>query len=679
LLVLACFAPLSCGSSGSGEEPGRPDASADASVDVAEGGPGPADMGVEADSADNVEAEAEASAPPKPLAGLYALQGADTRWGAYTGQAEIRADGAVSHVHAWTEAEFEGDTPALAWEGTAKDSSLPAGPYELSFRLARVGFIQQYKGESHKNMVPAVVGYQASCQRTAPASLSCKFTPDVEGESVYEESWTWVSEPGEEPLWKNERETIKTHPSVPDATKAALFQTYATYHELPELQPYLNRPEFKEAVHYQVFDPTDFAFYRANPKVLRSLQKVPDVIGLVETRMRNRAYRQTFEQKRQYFEQEMPLHHLNSAGMVVDYLPGAQPPGQWLHSGDSTLWTGVYVASQAMRHLMTKEQQALENMLTGLRGLILCFDIAGKDGEFARTIREHQEPLGDWVQGTGAYAAYDWMTGCNNDMLQGYYVGFAWAWMVLKDLPGYAAEKQKMPAILDNLVKHFPVAGDKKDNELKARMLLFWMTNDLNHKLLYEGLWQGVKYFLVDQGNGAFWEYGTSDWSGNHLIIQGLLVPYLVSSQVKDGHLGELKEGMRKSVERMRHTRLGLYQMIGATLGDFSPAAPELEQSLWVLREFPSPKVEHDYDWRIHPQYCMSPFPSLPWKNDWTTTNRLQSLTGYPLFEKVPDIFAWKQGPFGFRRGESPVQSPGMDYLFAYWFGRYYGVVTPEM
>lgn len=183
------------------------------------------------------------------------------------------------------------------------------------------------------------------------------------------------------------------------------------------------------------------------------------------------------------------------------------------------------------------------------------------------------------------------------------------------------------------------------------------------------------KIWLVDQGNGPLWEYGTSDWSGNHLIIQGLLVPYIVSTEVNDGHADELAVGLRVALERMRHTRLGLFQLIGATLGDFPTPPPELGESLWVMREFPAPKVRHDFDWRINPSFCMSPFPSLPWKGDWTTSNRLDSLTGYPLFEKLPDIYAWKQGPFEFRGGTSTVENPGTDYLFAYWFGRLYGVI----
>ncbi|MBI5536823.1 MAG: hypothetical protein HY898_29145 [Deltaproteobacteria bacterium] len=684
-----------CGSSSTGDEPAPKDASVDPGLDpdahvatdadgsVQETGhPDASDGKVDAlgdgPHTDAVDAPQEGS-HPKPLVGVYAIKGSDARWGGYTGQAEVRAGGGVAHLQKWTSASFEGDEVGLAWQGKAQGEQLQGGPYPMSFQLDRQAFIKSYKGEIHEGLAPKTVAYAAQCTRTSDVTIDCAFAPDVSTEPTYTETWTWVGDVGAEPLWANQRQLVPMHDAIPDATKSTLFQTYATYHQMPELQPYVNRPEFQEAMHYQTFDPTDFDFYRANPGVLRVIQRVPDAISLVETRMRNRAYRQTLEQKRAYYDTEMPLHFLNGAGMLVSYLPGATPPQQYIPSGDSMLWTGVYVASQAMRYLVTQDPVAFDNMLRGLHAQIMCFDIVGVDGQFARTIREHEEPLNGWVQGTGTFAGFDWMPGCNNDMLQGYYVAFTWAWLVLKDQAGYAAEKQKMVAILDNLVTHFPVAGDKKTNELKARMILYMMTKDIQQKLQYEALYQASKVWLVDQGNGALWEYGTSDWSGNHLIIQGLLVPYLVSQNVNDGHLNELKTGMRKSLERMRHTRLGLYQLIGATLGDFATPPPELEENLWVLREFPAPKVNYDYDWRIHPDFCMSPFPNLPWKNDWTQGGRFASLVSYTLFERVPDAFAWKTSPFDFKGGAVPYEDPGTDFLFAYWFGRTFGVIDPQM
>jgi len=681
-LIALAVLPLACGSSSNGSDPIGPEADASLESGSDAGKDSPTDTLSDTSAAGDADSSVEKDAAPEsstplPLPGIYEVTGSDGRWGAYTGQAEIRqgASGLEAvHLHRWSSAKFEGDDLAMAWTGTAKDSAQP----EVSFELDRVGFVTAYGSEKHEAIDPPVVAYSAKLVRKAPDTLEAVFTPTVATEPTYTETWKRVSDPGTDPLWKNERRLVAMHAPPPAATKASLFQTYATYHELPQVAPYVSRPEFQAAVHYQVIDPTDFEYYRANPGVLRVIQKVPDTIGIVETRIRNRAFRQTLAQKQALYDEQMPSRFLNGAGMLVAHDTAKTPPAAWVPSGDSMLWTGVYLASQAMRYLETKEPIALQNMLKGLDAQFLCYDIVGQSGQFARTVREHVDPVGSWVQGTGAYAAWDWMPGCNNDMLQGYYVGFTWANMVLKDLPGHDARKAKMAAILDALVQDNADAGDKKLNEFKADYLLYWLTKDLKYKLAVETLWTGVKYWLVDQGNGPLWQYGTSDWSGNHLIIQGLLVPYVVSSQLNDNHTDELSQGLRKSLELMRDTRLGLFQLIGASLGGFNPAPPELEDNRWVLREFPAPKVRHAIDKRIHSSFCMSPFPSLPWKNDWTTGDRFASLNGYPLFEKVPDVFAWKQGPFEFRDYLSTEEEPGTDFLFAYWFGRYYGFIQPD-
>ncbi|MGC4120118.1 MAG: hypothetical protein QM765_37160 [Myxococcales bacterium] len=441
----------------------------------------------------------------------------------------------------------------------------------------------------------------------------------------------------------------------------------------------MGRADFQEAMHYFVRDYTDLDFYRAHPDTLRVIQRLVDPIALAEARLRNRALRQTLAEKAAIFDAEMPAKFLNSAGMLTANdltVAGAQEQP----SGDSMLWTGVYAASQAMRYEATKDPAALQNMLTALRGQFMCWDIAGGSGNFARTIRVHVPGSTDpsWVQGTGAYAGYDWLQGANNDMLKGYFVSFPWAYLTLFNLSGYDTEKQKMVTILEDLVANFSVCNDDGGNELLADGLLFWMTDKSDYPLLikFEQLFAKERGWIVDQGDGALWEYGTSDWSGNHLIVQSLLTLYLVCDEINN-HTSDMKRAHRIALENMRDTRLGLYQLVTATVGEFSGVVqPELEEALLVMQEMAAPKVFEEIDWRVNPSFSMSPFPSLPWKNDWMNGGRLQGLRAYPLYEMPRDVFAWKDGPFRFRAGLNPP-SPGTDFLFAYWFARKFGVVDP--
>ncbi|MCD6499552.1 MAG: hypothetical protein J7M25_14765, partial [Deltaproteobacteria bacterium] len=582
-------------------------------------------------------------------------------------------------------AQFEGYEVASAWQGTAQEpADEKTGPYDCSVTLDRVGFVTSYGGLTRDPNDATPITFVARFARQDGWTITGTFVPQNGPASLsFTETWSWQGPGGTEPIWRNERIEIEGHDPIPQSTKDQLFQTYASYHALPEVQPYVNRPEFQAAMHFVIFDPTDYDFYQAHPNTLRVIQKVIDPISLAETKVRALAYGQTLAQKEQYFEPLMPAHHLNQAGMLVYYDPNGTPPYNQPHSGDSMLWTGVYVASQALRYLVTGAQVALDNMITALHGEILCFDIVGQDGQFARTIRLHvSDGNPKWVQGQGPYSIYDWETGCNNDMLKGYFVGFAWAYMALKDLSGYDQEKTRMVQILENLKDHNPdCQGTTSGNKLLVNMLLYWMTGDVSCRLRYQSQFSAERTFIVDYANGASWEYGTSDWSGNHLHLQSMLTMYQSTSQAGDGSTaGDVQEGMANGLDIMRHTRLGLYQLVMATLGDFTTPPPELDEALWVLREFPAPKVSLAYDWSINPAFCMSPFPELPWKNDWTTADRTQSIRSHPLFERPQaDVYVWKSGAFDYRSGATTWLAPGADYLFAYWFGRYFGVITATM
>lgn len=660
---------------------------ADASaLPVADAAATPVDAGTpaDADAPEPPDAAApglDAAAPgpdatPAPVPGLYTLTGSEAAYGAYSGQVELRpaADGGytVHHVQTWDTALFEAEKIAQAWEGAATDS------LEVVVTLDRVGFVRSYGALSRDGVDPSPVAFTARFARTAWNQLTGTFAPQSAGAAPsFTETWTWSDANGTEPLWRNQRVELPGHDPVPSGTKTTLFTTYADYHTLPQVAPYAGRADFQEATHYFVRDYTDLDFYRANPDTLRVIQRLVDPIALAEARLRNRALRQKLSEKAAIFDADMPAHYLNSAGMLVanDLVatPGVEEP-----SGDSMLWTGVYVASQAMRYDATGDASALANMLTGLRGQFMCFDIVGTGNDFARTLRVHVPGSTDpsWVQGTGAYAGYDWQKGANNDMLSGYYVSFPWAYLTLSKLSGYTAEKQKMVSILESLVAGFPVANDDGGNELVAVGLLWWMTGDYSWLLKFEQLFTKERGWIVDQGNGALWEYGTSDWSGNHLIVQDLLTLYLLCDKTNN-HTSDMRRANRIALENLRDTRLGLYQLITSTVGDFGGVVqPELEEALLVMQEIAAPKVFEDVDWTVNPGYSMSPFPSLPWKNDWMDGGRLQSLRAYPIYECPRDVFAWKDGPFRYRSGKASG-SPGTDFLFAYWFARKFGVIDP--
>lgn len=631
--------------------------------------------------------------------GLYQVTGTDSRWGDYSGQVEIRPesnDGAgsrVIHLQQWDDASFEGDSIALAWEGALV---LPQADPHVEVSLDRVGFVTAYEGLS-RNPDPAAntpVIYRAELIEGVDHDFEVSFEPLFgDHDWTFEESWDWQGPSQPEPIWANERVSRPGHDPLPPKLKKRLFRLFRSYHQMPEVQPYVDRPEFQAAMHYWIFDPTDYDFYRAQPDVLRVIQKIVDPISLVETRLRALAFRHSLAEKEAIFDAQVPVAHLNAPGMITGFDPDLPAELQQTPDKDSMLWTGAYVASQAMRYLETGEAAALEAMMHALEGQILCYEIVPTPGEFARTLRTHIEGAGaGWVQGEGEYSGIDWLPGGNNDMLKGYFAGFPWAHLALQAASGHEDLRGRMVAVLQGLLDHNPllqVEGLKDVTNVYDRMVFLLLAHmlepDFSKYIQYARYYRVVAPWLTRTGNGSYYRYGISDWSGLHLGIQTLLALVTIAENAEDPlgilpkHVRSYRDAMAVALERLGHTRIGLAQLVYATLGSFSEPPPELGDALWVLREMPVPKERYAIDYSINPDFVLSPFPELPWKLDWTEGGRFQSLSAYPLFEKGARNYRWKVPPGSYDGEATGDREPGVDFLLAYWLGRHFGVITPDM
>ena len=627
--------------------------------------------------------------------GIYAITGSDNLWGDYSGQCEIRRQSnndIIIHTQVWNQSIFEGYTRALVWEGTINSNNKP---YQINALLHNVGFIVSYNDDVRESQLqPSII--KGEMLPLNQKSLSVQYTVNKNND-VYEsnEIWHYHQPCSENPIWQNQRQMVPTHSEIDSEIKQSLFTVYSAFHQQPEMLPYIYEPQFQDAIHYQVWDRTDFLFYRKNPHIIRVIQHFPDNISFAEAKLRNLAYSKTLSEKAQYFDISMSYEQsspfINEFGMIVDY--------SGCYDIDSLEWTGVYVASQALRYMTTKETIALNNMIHSLNGIILCYNIAPTKGDFARTIRAHSEPVdGNWVHGQGQYEMCDWLTPGNNDMIKGFFIGFTFAYMALQEAGGDFEQLDHMERIINELLEYNEeIMGITKRpiNTFVGTAMLLMMIHPENILDLgaiadktrlsseYEALYTALKYLIVELGNGSTYEFGTSDWSGNQLNMETMLVLYTIADILEDdsyffmdAHKNDFQEGMRKALDQFKDLNLGLFHLVYATLGGYTTPHKSLEESIWMLESFPCPKTFQNYDWSINPDFCMSPFPELPWKFDWQepSEDRTQSLVAYPLFEQNTSNYQWKTNPFVYKNTAYRINNAA-DYLIGYWFGRYYGVL----
>jgi hypothetical protein len=173
---------------------------------------------------------------------------------------------------------------------------------------------------------------------------------------------------------------------------------------------------------------------------------------------------------------------------------------------------------------------------------------------------------------------------------------------------------------------------------------------------------------------------GIADWSGSHLNFVQYLVTELLSAKLplsSGGSTAALNQGVHAGWLQFQQQRQVLWDLLEVAYA--GPDAAAADEARWLLRELPFPKTAADVDWRVNPAFVMSPFPSAPWKNDWTMNDRSQALDSMPTWAISTSDYMYKDGPIENYRmfNTVPLDYPGTDYLLAYWYGRKIGAIAP--
>ena len=603
----------------------------------------------------------------KDLAGVWTVTGKDAR-GAYHGQAEVRTEGGTLRF-----------IRAIAYDTVKVEDG----------RELHWVFVGTAKGDTKKEVAISVtlenrdfVVARGDVKRTAsdaPTVVTGKVRlENGKGLASYsaggDETWEKRTPSGEDPLFVFERTLAAGHDPPSALEKTGFWSTYASFRDLPIVKPYASRPEFQAAIHGHIVDKTDLAFYRKNPNALRVVNKSIDAISLLETLSRANAYRSTLLAKAQGFDKEIESEFIHpTTGMLLEGAPPGQPKD--VHFS-AALWTGVYLASQVFRYDVTGDAVAKANVVKTLDGILKLQEVTGNWKAFARAIRPATgSPTAGWHPGAGALSNLEWLEGGNNDMMKGLYVAYVLGHRMLCKSPGH----ESLCARIRTNAKHLSddINVDRGSDELDSAWLTTVVASDPIAKIQYQGkaeaAWVASKPVIVQ--NTKLYHQGTADWSGLNLGFVGDVFHMALADGYDVGGNGKttFKTVIEESWKGLRLQRLPLWNLLA---GAFAPGGANdaaIDDALWRLREMPFPKSVMEVDHRVSPDFCMSPYPSLPWKNDWTTTDRTQSLRSYPLFEDAMDLYRFRlEMKYA---GNTTARPPAPEYLVAYWFGRKYGLI----
>lgn len=637
---------------------------------------------------------------PANLEGIWFLQGTNSARGPYNGEIELRRaqDGTYDVVRAITYINYyyEGFKVQEIWTGRAvADAKSLTVSYTLKQAdyITRLGTQKRDPADFKTNL--NILEHFTDSDKGLAAQVSDR------GISTYSEWITTRRDLEAAPLWVDQRTKLDAKgPDIPLVVRGVIkaFKLRIGYEKDPLVKSYSQRKEYKEENPYMIFDPTDYEFYQKNKDILRVANKITDDISLAEVLVKRNAYAPTLEEKAQGYEKNAPSH-INAAGMMVSRRidKATQQPTGEVYEGDSTLWTGMYIGSQAMRYMLTQDKTALENVRRSVKAMFILLDITGDPKEFARTLQPYDpnaQLSEKWHRGTGEFSQWMWLEGGNNDMVKGIAHSFLWASLVIpkSDTEIWNQLREKSLRLAD-----LKVMDEKPQNKPTAQGLAAWINDDKNLREKYINAYKSFRVKVSGYSfNTDFYWHGSADWSGINLGMVGnitniILADKLGATEIRD----RLRERMMDEWVVYRPARRHLLTLATyafayrhGTRGDHfrknssdAEFDKSLQESFWGMKEIPYPRptfLDVDVDHSLNPEWCMSPIPRLFWKAANTPVPPVsyfyQGLYNYPIYEleAFDSTFIWKGGAFTYKTSHAAgVESAGMDYLYAYWVARY--------
>ena len=388
--------------------------------------------------------------------------------------------------------------------------------------------------------------------------------------------------------------------------------------------------------------------------------------------------------------------------------------------GDSCIWTGTYLASQAMRYWITGEAQALANAIKMVNVLDGYLHVNGRPGFISRYWGPQDESLlyvdDAWCDDptndrchhieSGEFAGDFWIGGTSRDQYTGWFYGMGVAYDLLDDEDTLDIIREDMTEVLDELISTnwwiidvdgFPT--DAAPNVLPP-MQLSWLVTGYHvtgHERFKVELQKKIKNsyrFQLGVNSIAFFNRYSS-YFGNNLAHTNwfnlLRLGRLYFSEDDYAYLLNMFENRVHTFTRLSHNPW--FTSIFMAVGDYDPfkaGDPYVEQVIEDLAAFiPPPNYDYYLPAKDPSTYTLDPF-SVWWHDLQVQYPILKEIFGGVNYQALEPFGVDQMCPGGFRFQWSPflidacgsgnvlkVHS-GHEFLAAYWMASFYQGLTKD-
>ncbi len=391
---------------------------------------------------------------------------------------------------------------------------------------------------------------------------------------------------------------------------------------------------------------------------------------------------------------DVHLRHLRGShtryGLVSDItlVDGDLAHARLTDTDNDGLWSGMYLASEAYRHAVTRADDARANVLDGFDAMERLVTISGIPGFQARTFELDGFKVSDperWR--TLPQRDFEWKGHTSSDEIVGsmFFFSVFHETVAKNDPPLARRTASTVAAVVDHILDHDlylvdidgkptlwgkwnpeyvntpMVGGDRRLNSIEILSFL-QLAYALTHNERYkDAFYELVKRHGYAENTVRYLPDPFGDWNHSDDELYWLsyynLLKHCFDPELKATFL----ESARAHYEVNRRKRNPLWSFIYGAIGG---AAFDLDGALWILREYPLDNRDwrmrnsHRKDIRLDARYETGPetvevlSPAERHIHKWNTS------------EMVPD------GGGDGNRCES-----GAEYLLPYWMARYYGFI----
>ena len=403
--------------------------------------------------------------------------------------------------------------------------------------------------------------------------------------------------------------------------------------------------------------------------------------------------------KAAFFQKELDQHHIAPDGQFVyknfykeDAAGKPVLSHAWGNMMDTCIWSGIHLAAESFRYAVTKSPEALRNVRRAAKSLHLLQAVHGIPGLLVRQVapKGTTVDVADWwLPGTEEYPEWIWREDVSKDQYSGMVFGYGVACHLVEDEEVRKHVTEDLTGIADFLIRNRYVIVDHDGQPTKHGGLQAWMGPVPNGVQAFISL-SAIKLAQLASGEPRFeqeyrrlvrkrWPqatwlvkvqlFGNTNHNNDNMAM---LTGFPLILAEKDAKLRRrYVRSMRRTWKYVRHEGNAFWTFLYHGVGEKDPQA--LEDALLQMRNFPLSKRCFGVDNRGRDDVELGPFK--------TRKDIPKAKYPLPLNLRPQTSFTWKDCPYEMyarlgAKGTS-LYAP-VDYLVAYWAGRYYGLIKPE-